>query len=101
MRIVLDIIGVNARLPWRDLIGAQLSKLENLISIASAQVRVELQRRSNPVFRVFTRLEVPGPDIHAEACDRTGQAALLRVVSNCLQTHAALLGSKDQRTRRL
>ncbi len=82
MRLILDIIGVSARLPWRELIGAQLTRLENLASIASAEVRLESKRRSNPVFRVYARLEVPGPDFHAEACDRTWQAALLKVVSN-------------------
>jgi ribosomal subunit interface protein len=82
MRLILDIIGLSARLPWREVIGERLSKLENLASIASAEVRLESERRSNPVFRVYARLEVPGPDFHAEACDRTWQAALLKVVGN-------------------
>ncbi len=82
MKVLLNVIGVNARRSWREQIAAQLSTLGNLASIASAQVRVELQRRSKPVFHVFTRLEVPGPDFHAEAYDHTWQAALLKVVGD-------------------
>jgi ribosomal subunit interface protein len=80
MKILLRYYGLNARAVWCGLIEAQLKKLEHLASIATAQVTLEWQRQVKPGFRVFTLLEVPGPDVHAEARDHTLQAALLKVI---------------------
>jgi ribosomal subunit interface protein len=80
MKILLRYYGLNARAAWRGLVEAQLRKLESLAAIASAQVTLEWQQQVKPAFRVFTLLEVPGPDVHAEARDHTLQAALLKVV---------------------
>ena len=82
MNIILRYRGLNARAFWRGLVEAQLKRLQNLASIASAQVTLEWQHELKPAFRVLTLLEVPGPDFHAEARDNTLQAALLKVVKN-------------------
>ncbi len=79
MKILLRYFGLNARASWRGLVEAQLRRLEGLAAIASAQVTLERQHEVRPAFRVVTWLEVPGPDVHAEACDHTLQAALLKV----------------------
>ncbi len=82
MKILMNCFGVNAPNSWRALVEAQLRKLESLVSIASAQVTLERQKESTPAFRVVTWLEVPGPDVHAEARDHTLPAALLKVARN-------------------
>ena len=51
-----------------------------MAAIASARVTLERRHEATPAFRVLTLLEVPGPDVHAEARDHTLQAALLKVV---------------------
>jgi ribosomal subunit interface protein len=82
MKILLRYCGLNARAAWRGLVEAQLKKMESLAAIASAHVTLEWQRQVKPAFRVFTLLEVPGPDVHAEARDHTLQAALLKVAKD-------------------
>jgi ribosomal subunit interface protein len=80
MKILLRYCGLNARAFWRGLVEAQLRRLEGLAAIASARVTLERQQEAKPAFRVFALLEVPGPDVHAEARDHTLQAALLKVI---------------------
>jgi len=64
------------------LVETKLRKLESLAAIASAQVTLEWRHELKPAFRVRTLLEVPGPDVHAEAHDYTLPAALLKVVKD-------------------
>ena len=82
MKILLRYCGLHARTAWRELVETQLRKLESLAAIASARVTLERQHEAKPAFRVLTLLEVPGPDVHAEARDHTLQAALLKVVKD-------------------
>ena len=82
MNILLRYCGLNARTAWRELVEAQLRRLESLAAIASARVTLERRHEATPAFRVLTLLEVPGPDVHAEARDHTLQAALLKVVKD-------------------
>jgi ribosome-associated translation inhibitor RaiA len=82
MKILLRYCGLNARACWQGLVEAQLRRLEGLAAIASARVTLERQHEVKPAFRVLTLLEVPGPDVHAEARDHTLQAALLKVVKD-------------------
>jgi len=82
MKILLRFRGLNARTAWRELVETKLRKLESLAAIASAQVTLEWRHEVKPAFRVLTLLEVPGPDVHAEAHDYTLPAALLKVVKD-------------------
>lgn len=51
------------------------------MSITAAAVVVEHRRYGAPPFRAFVSLAVPGPDIHAEACDHTLEAVWLKVTA--------------------
>jgi ribosomal subunit interface protein len=82
MKILLRYCGLNARAAWRGLVEAQLKRLEHLAAIASAQVTLEWRRECKPAFRVLTWLEIPGPDVHAEAQDHTLPAAVLKVIKD-------------------
>ena len=82
MNIILRYHGLKARAFWQGLVEAQLKRLQDLAAIASARVTLQWQHEVKPAFRVLALLEVPGPDLHAEASDYTLQAALLKVVKN-------------------
>jgi ribosome-associated translation inhibitor RaiA len=80
MNIIVRYSGLNKRAPWQELVERQLGKLQSLAAIATAWVTLEWQHGVKPAFRVLTRLEVPGPDFHAEDSDHTLEAALGKVV---------------------
>ena len=79
MKILLRYCGLNDCAAWRGLVETQIRRLEGLAAIAAAHVTLERQHEFTPAFRVLRGLEVPGPDVHAEARDHTLQAALLKV----------------------
>lgn len=59
-----------------------LHALHLLVPISSAQVVLERQHAAAPAFRASAHLAVPGPDIHATACDHTLLAAWRKLVGN-------------------
>ncbi len=82
MNIILRYRGLNARPVWRELLEAQLHKLEQLAQIASAAVTVAREEPGKRKFRVVALLEVPGPDYHAEASDHTFEAAVAKAIGD-------------------
>ena len=82
MNIIVKYCGLAKRAAWQGLIESKLKKLQNLATIATATVTLELRHRVKPAFRVLTHLEVPGPDYPAEASDYTLPAALVKVIRN-------------------
>ncbi|HLH54759.1 MAG TPA: HPF/RaiA family ribosome-associated protein [Verrucomicrobiae bacterium] len=82
MNIIVRYHGPHCRPSWQELAETKLRKLQRLATIETARVAIDWQRRVKRAFRVIALLEVPGPDLHAEACDYTLQAALAKVVKN-------------------
>lgn len=83
MNIIVRYQGPSSRPSWQELAETRLRKLQTLATIETARVAIEWQRRiKRGAFRVMALLEVPGPDLHAEACDYTLQAALAKVVKS-------------------
>jgi ribosome-associated translation inhibitor RaiA len=82
MKIIVNYCGLMKRAVWEDLVETNLKKLQNFAAIATARVTLEWDLGLTPAFRVFTHLEVPGPDFHAEASDHTLPAALVKVIRN-------------------
>lgn len=83
MNIIVRYHGPRSRPGWQELAETRLRKLQTLATIETARVAIEWQRRIKwGVFRVMALLEVPGPDIHAEASDYTLQAAIAKVVKS-------------------
>lgn len=99
MKTTLHYRGLNAQTAWQAVVEAQLRPLENLATIASAQVVLERRWEIRPTFRVQVLLEVPGPDFHAEAEGYTLQAALHKVVEDLDQQIRARLGRRVDRHR--
>ena len=81
MRTQFYIRGLNDNASLRRWLEQSLDRLERLISITAAAVVLEHRRDDAPAFRAFVSLAVPGPDIHAEACDHTLEAAWLKVLT--------------------
>jgi ribosomal subunit interface protein len=82
MNIIVHYHGPGSRPSWQELTETKLRKLQTLATIGTARVAIDWQRRVKRAFRVMALLEVPGPDLHAEACDYTLQAALAKVVKS-------------------
>jgi ribosomal subunit interface protein len=81
MNIIVTYHGPHPRSGWQELVETRLRKLQTFATIETARVAIEWQRVKH-AFRVMALLEVPGPDLHAEACDYTLQAALAKVVKS-------------------
>ena len=56
-----------------------LERLPAPTPITNAAVVLEHRRKQAPSFRAFVLLAVSGPDIHAEACDHSLEAAWLKI----------------------
>lgn len=83
MNIIVRYHGPRSRPSWQELAETRLRKLQTLATIETARLAIECQRHiKRGAFRVMALLEVPGPDLHAEACDYTLQAALAKVVKS-------------------
>ena len=75
MNIQYRICGLNNKGGLEPLIEKDLHDLSQLIPISHAEVVLEKQTDAAPPFLVSALLAVPGPDIHAVACDHTLRAA--------------------------
>jgi ribosomal subunit interface protein len=82
MNIIVRYSGLVKLAVLQELVEDKFKKLQNLAAIAAARVTVQRQQGVKPAFRVLSRLEVPGPDFHAQASDHTVQAAVTKVVKN-------------------
>lgn len=76
-----------------------LHVLGELIPISHAEVELNKQPETTPRFRVSALLAVPGPDIHAVACDHTLRAALQKLVSNLKKQFQRRVARRDLRLR--
>lgn len=59
-----------------------LHELSRLVPISLARVVLERGYQLTPAFRVTAHLAVPGPDIHAAACDHTLLAAWRKLAAD-------------------
>jgi ribosome-associated translation inhibitor RaiA len=82
MNIIVRYQGPRSRQDWQELAETKLRKLQTLAVVETARVAIQWQRRVGRACRVVALLEVAGPDLHAEACDYTLQAALAKVVKS-------------------
>ena len=85
MKIQFRIRGLNSNASLRAWLAQQLEHLRSLVPVSTADVMLERQRDGAPAFRAQVHLAVPGPDIHAEACDHTLHAAWLKVAKKLRQ----------------
>ena len=81
MKVRFQFRGLNITAGVRKHLREPLEHLQRLISITNAAVVLEHRLDSAPAYRAFVLLAVPGPDIHAEACDYTLTATWLKVTT--------------------
>src|SRR6266536_6452527 len=82
MKITLRFVSLNPRATWHRLVERQLNYLQSLTAMTAAQAVLVHLQDARPAFRLLVLLKVPGPDLHAEACDHTVEAALLKATQN-------------------
>lgn len=99
MKIQFRILGLNAHAGLRVWLEQQLERLHRLIPVTTAEVRLEQQRDQAPAFRAQVHLAVPGPDIHAAACDHTLEAAWLKVAKSLRQQIARRKTQQHQKLK--
>lgn len=80
MNTTLRYLGLNAQNLWANLVNEHLQHLRSLTPMTAAAVELERRREAKPAYRVRVHLEVPGPDLRAEAADFTLHAAMLKAV---------------------
>jgi len=64
------------------LVQTQLGGLQNSHDVSNAQVVLARDGRATPAWSAQVHLEVPGPDLRAEARDHTVEAAWRKVVAD-------------------
>ena len=74
-----DIRSTNALNSWVE---TQIFSLQSRLQIDEAIVRLVHQRDASPAYRVYVHIVTPGPDVFAEGCDHTIQAAFGKVMTH-------------------
>ena len=84
-RLKVQVRGMRNAGGLESLIEQSLEALRRLIPISTARVVLEQQRDNSPAYRVYAHLAVPGPDVHAAACDHTLLAAWRKLAGNLMK----------------
>lgn len=71
--------------------------LQPRLQIDEAHVRLERHRESSPAFTVRIHLVTPGPDLFAERCDHTLQAAVEKAMQHIESRLAERAAKRRQR----
>lgn len=99
MKIRYRLLGLNPRKVTDQFLNRHLEALDRLIPITWARVVLAQQRAAAPSFSASVELAVPGPDIHAAACDHTLEAAVLKVARR-LEAQVAARKKRQQSHRK-
>jgi ribosomal subunit interface protein len=81
MKLDFSLRGWKSSPTLHRLVESQLEKLQAFVSVGNAQVVLEHQPGSTPAWSARAHLEVPGPDLRAEARDHTVRAAWRKVMA--------------------
>lgn len=82
MKLNFRLRGWKSSAGLQRLVETQLGGLQNSHEVSNAQVVLEHQSSATPAWSARVHLEVPGPDLHAEARDHTVAAAWRKVVAD-------------------
>jgi len=99
MNIHYRICGLNNKGGLEPLIEKDLHDLSQLIPISQAEIVLEKQIEAAPPFVVSALLAVPGPDIHAVACDHTLMAAWQKLLEDLKKQFQRRVKNRDLHTR--
>lgn len=90
--------GIQSAKRLASLVRKEILTLKPLRQIDEAKVYLSREHETSPPFRVHVHLVTPGPDVFAEARDRTLIAALGKVMKELM---AAIDARADRRQARL
>lgn len=81
MKMTLHHLNIRSTHEVDSLLENRILELEERLQIDEAQVRLEWKRELSPPYRVAIHIVTPGPDLQAEGCDYTLQAAIGKALS--------------------
>ncbi|WP_414660442.1 HPF/RaiA family ribosome-associated protein [Horticoccus sp. 23ND18S-11] len=81
MNLILQPGNVRCPASLASLIETRLVALAARQRIEEALVRLSAEREANPRFQAAISIRVPGPDIHAAACDHTPRVAVQKALA--------------------
>ncbi len=99
MRTSIRVFGIAKSALCRAATEQQLSRLEALADISTAEAVVARSTTLNPPYHVHVVLAVPGPDIHAAAADHTFAAAIRKVMKKLEHQIAARKSRRLERRK--
>lgn len=82
MKLDFRLRGWKSSASLHQLVTQQLDRLVRPLAVGNATVELEHVRDANPPWSARAHLEVPGPDLRAEARDHTVQAAWRKVMAS-------------------
>ena len=82
MKTQFHIRGLDVSAGSRRWLEESLEELQARVPVSVAVAVLDRTRDGDPPYTVRVHLAVPGPDIHAEACDHTLRAAWRKVRTN-------------------
>jgi ribosomal subunit interface protein len=95
MQVDFRLRGWKSSAALQDMVEHQLQRLRHFVSVSGAQVVLERSSASAPAWTARAHVQVPGPDLRAEARDHTVEAAWRKV----LQSLYAEIGRRQERRR--
>lgn len=100
MNLILQPGNTRASVALDHLIESRLVALAARQRIEEAVVRLNDHPEGSPRYQASILLRVPGPDIHAVACDHTLRVAVQKAMTAVEEQVAARLARRRQRLRR-
>jgi ribosome-associated translation inhibitor RaiA len=80
MKIDFRLRGGKHSAALQHLVQTQIDRLRAFVTVEAAQVVLERQRAATPAWVARAHVQVPGPDLRAEARDHTVEAAWRKVM---------------------
>ena len=100
MKLLLQPTNVRLRPAVERLVERRLLALAARQRLEAAVVRLEEAGGGSPRFHASVLLRVPGPDIHATACDHTVRVAVEKVLG-AVEAQVAARSSRRRHARRV
>ena len=80
MNFAFRLRGWKSSAALQHLVATQLHRLRTFVDVSGAAVTLERRRSATPAWVARAHLQVPGPDLRAEAQDHTVEAAWRKVM---------------------
>lgn len=98
MKLTLQHFSIRSTDTLDSWVEEQIFALREWLRIDEANVRLVHRPGNSPAYQVQVHLVTPGPDLTAEGCDHTLQAAFTKMLA---QVHSQLAGRAAKRVRRM